>query len=1078
MTEDANDPITKTSGPCIVLAGAGTGKTWNIIQKIKHLIDNDICKPDEILCLTFSVEATNELKHRVAEEIASALDVHIRNFHSFSAQILREAGQKIDIDPDFEVLQPDDAIIMVHRYLGISPHSSGRYVKSISTAQDFGIDFDEINNYKDKIGVPFRGYENLDKHVEGLRIELNTMYLRPGETKEEKAELKARKKEMKIFLQDSDEYLKYAHFVEAWDAYRQMKKEKNYLDFSDLNYNLVKLFDIYGAEDIAERYKYVFIDEFQDVNKLQFKLIEHLALPHKNITVVGDPNQSIYAFRGSYKESFEHFKESFEVDESTDVFKLDKSYRSPNTILNVAHKLIQNNYEDPTECFLIQNAEGREGNAVELIETKNKDEEARKIGELVQEEVDKGTHPSEICVLVRTHTQAATIKQALDVMDIPAITAGRKNLMLMPEIKTAIGYISMLNNITQRTGTGEQAWWYLFHYKNALTPSDSIKIGRYLKKNRDEGVSIDQALLSSLNELDMSPYGKTIVERVSKKINELSKSSNKPLPDLVLDVYEASGLNRAFTSKRTTRNLEAMMNLKTFYDMAENFYKVHDTSLSSFIEYIEMIGDLGINVSASKVEEVEAVRLMTMHAVKGREFNTVIVSNMAEGRFPIFPTSSKPIIPKEMMPGIKEEIELLDSELSANQRKNAIREIEKATLLFEERRLCYVAFTRTKDKLILTRAKTYKEDDAETGPSKFLTEIEYQNNQNISITVDNDERHTLLSPQSKVEKMKSQLKQQLIESLDSEDFPNIIAKLIQYDTIKQQTIIDYSAINDQDEIIDKETLQILLDRVTVGTNHLLFDKENIYFSPTALLDYEECPKKYELSRILQMPERGGFGWSAASTGSFVHQLFEEGVRELFKTKEQYNKRAEELAKKIEWKGVNLEEVGPIIDVFWERHKDKYDENSEVEMDISATLGGYKFYGKADRIDVRPDGTAEIVDYKTNKRALSPKKRAWQMGYYAIGLRNQGKYKVSLINLEMLKLEQPYEGIIGENGDVTFHLSPRTQGFNLSVVEQELIETAQKIEHDYQTEFTPARNDEGVCRFCGYKFYCPDWEEET
>ena len=312
--------------------------------------------------------------------------------------------------------------------------------------------------------------------------------------------------------------------------------------------------------------------------------------------------------------------------------------------------------------------------------------------------------------------------------------------------------------------------------------------------------------------------------------------------------------------------------------------------------------------------------------------------------------------------------------------------------------------------------------------------------------------------------------------MDGEDFPHTIAKLIQYDTIKQQAIADYPILKDQERIIDQKTLQVLLDRATVGKSHLHFDKEKTYFSPTALLDYEECPKKYELGRILQMPQQGAFGWSAASTGTFIHRLFEEGVREMFKSKEEYYERAKQLSKTIEMKGVNLDEVYPLIDVFWERHKDKYNEDSIVEMDISATLGGYKFFGKADRIDVKPDGTAEIVDYKTNKRALSPTKRAWQMGYYAIGLGGQDKYKVSIINLEMLKLEQPYEGVIEGNGDVSFHLSPRTQGFNLEQVEQELIATAQQIERDYETEFIPTPSEQ-ACRFCGYKFYCPAWEEE-
>jgi len=854
----------------------------------------------------------------------------------------------------------------------------------------------------------------------------------------------------------------------------------------------------------------VIIDEFQDTNKLQFELIEQIAKSHKNITVVGDVNQSIYGFRGAYREGFNHFKEIFGVEQREidgDIFKLDKSYRSPDTVLRTAHKLIKNNYEIPGECLFVENAKGIEGDRIEVIDLKNGYEEARKVAQIVEAEIERGIEPREIGVLYRTHQQGRILLHALEARGIPIISAGRNDLMQRPEIKTAIAYLSVLSNLRERTGTGEQSWWSLFHFRNSLSPSDSLKIGRYLSylkryrkstksgsssgsssgsgsssisksisksilKNKQALISIDDVLLSKLIDLDLSDEGRKIVERVIRELRELLNQSNKSLPDLVLGIYEITGLNRAFTHTPSLENVESLMNLRQFYDISERYYRTHDKSLSSFIEYLEILDMLGVDFQRAGIGNVDAVRVMTMHAVKGLEFKTVIVTNLAEKRFPLERTSKEPLVPKELNPDIKRYLGSVEGfdEMGEKEKNDIIKDYEKKSLLYEERRLCYVSFTRAREKLFMTYARSYNSEEDSSSPSIFLQEIDFRNNKDINVVMDEQEEGSVFAPSSRFEKFKSTLKKQLIECIDSDDFNSMLSRLITYHAVREGKIEDYSKMVDWDKAVDKKVLQEYIKIGADKRSALVFDRAAHKLSPTALLTYDECPKKYELSYIFQMPERGAVKF-AQTTGSFVHRVLEKGVKEGFKTKEEFLKIAREFSQNPAYSDVDIEDVNKLIETFWVRHAGRYDNRSLVEGVLSMESGGFKFTGKFDRIDFISDSDVEIIDYKTEKYPVNPRRRAWQLGFYAIAAKRQMNVNPVKLTLEMLRLEKPYEAEVDSEGNAR---AGRSQGFNINDVEKELVECAKNIERDYESEFLPAKNDE-PCRGCGYKFYCPKWE---
>lgn len=1078
--------IQKTEGPCVILAGAGTGKSYTVIKKINHLISSNIVELDEILCLTFSNEATNSLKEKIQDELKTESQVTVKTFHAFCSDILKQDGNLIDIDEGFELLLPDDAKIMMHKYLEITPYWSGRYINTISSAKDFGITREKIKEHilgiKKKM-LEFTTEDNFEFFAKEKTLEFRTIHLMPSETVDERREQKVKKKEIKEYLELYKDYEKFNDFISAWEKYDEFKKEKNYLDFSDLNDLVLKLFQQFDSEKYVDKFKYIFVDEFQDTNKLQFELIEFIA-KHHNITVVGDPNQSIYGFRGSYKESFEHFKKKFDVKEE-DIFKLEKCYRSPNTVLNVSYDLIKNNYENVEDCLNVQNAHDIEGDKVKVVETVNQYEEARYISDFVEEKIKEGVPKDEICILYRTHRQAEIIKKAIELKNIPVISAGRTNMLQTPEIKTIISHLGILSNLIERSGTGEQSWWDLFHYQNNLSPEDSIKIGRFIKKSNknsngerlpiEEQKGIDEILLSSLDELSLSESGIKIVNRVVEKLKKLITSSKKPLPDLILDVYDLSGLNRKFTNNRNVENVEALMNLKKFYEIANNYYNVHEKTLTSFIHYLEIIDKVGVNIDSSKAMNVDAVKMMTIHASKGLEFDVVIVCNLATDRFPVTRTQNEPLIPNYLLPDFQREIESW-GEVDEKTRDNLIKEYNKSILTYEERRLCYVALTRAKKELILTYSKDYKGEPDSNQASIFLNEINYKENINCELVEDSEELSSIIAPNSEEEIEKSKLKNQLFSSLDSDNFETAIQKLANYISVrdKKSVSLDLSKI----QIDEKEIIQEL-KKCKDEKELIKFDKNSFIFSPSSIMNYQECPKKFELSQLYQMPERGAFDEISEGTtggaplGSFVHLVLEQGVKEGFKEENNFLEKAENLARLSEWKGVDLEEAKALVKVFWQRNKGKYNEKSICEMPLSVKIGDYKFFGLADRVDYSEEGKAHIIDYKTNKDAIPPKKRKVQLGFYALALKSLDQ-DVNKLTLDMLKLDKPFSLDINEKDEA---IGPRKDsGFTLEEVEKELIETCDNIAKDYENGFAVAE-DENSCRFCGYKFYCPKWEEK-
>lgn len=953
--------IKKTKGPCIILAGAGTGKTYTIVEKIKYLIKNEIYNPKKIVCLTFSNEAANSLTEKTLKSLNSEKEPLIRTFHSFSSDLLRKYGEKIGISKNFRILLPDDAKILLHKNFSIQPYYCHKYINTIGIAKDLGITIEQFSNYLEKKDQS--NTEELEKKLEILTFQLQIS----KKDKESKETLKEEIKRIANLVQ-------MKKFLNSWKAYEKIKIKRNLLDYSDLNQQALKL--LIENPEISNDFEYIIVDEFQDTNKLQTEILKYLA-PKQNITVVGDLNQSIYRFRGAYKNNITDFKKDFNTSDS-DLFALDKSFRSTNKILNAAYNLIQNNYKDKSECFEVKNAFKKEGEKIEIYELKNGKEETRKIIEIIKKELESGTQPEKICVMFRSHQQSRQLKNSLEYENIPYTSITKKSLFKTNSIRITLDYLIILNKLKLKSKGSDQAWWDLIHFSN-FSHEDIIKITKLIKENKGE-INLGIMLLNKLPELNLSEKGKVKVKILINRIKSLIPSLEKNLTELLKDIYKINALD----STENPNYKENILILEKFHALVKEYSENESQNLNYFLEHINAINSLGIEIEAPVIEN-SGIRIMTNHSTKGLEYKTVIVTNLAQKRFPMEKISSS-LIPREMSPEISKEIENLEE----NEKENFIESYEKASQLAEERRLCYVAFTRAKEKLIITYSKKY--GNFNYLPSQFLNEINYKSNPSIDFKIDLEEKF-----------------QDPIKNVSNKNFWN-----------NQQTI----------------------------THHEL--KRKKVFSPSALQIFNECQKRYEYKYIYNMPDPEPTSWDALKLGSFVHLVFEKGVSSNLKSEKEFLDLAKTLNLEENWNFIDISQALPLIKIFFHRNNGRYNEKSLTEQKLFANVNGFRFMGIADRIDFHEDGL-EIVDYKTGNSDIKPKYRNWQLGFYALASEKYGKPKKLV--LDMLKKENAIEFVLDDKGNAKEIHSARTS-FNLDEVKSELTQTAKNIISCEENGFKP------------------------
>ena len=615
---DLNDmqrqAISFNNGPLLVLAGAGSGKTRVLTTKVAYLVNEININPYNILAITFTNKAAKEMKQRVSNMLgASSYKIQISTFHSLGLLFIRENYEKLGFNKNFTILDSDDSLTIIKKIL------------------------------KDM---------NLDPKIYNPRAIRNKISSAKNE------------------LMDSKRYSRYVNseyeeiVLDVFERYEKRLNKNNSLDFDDLLLLPIKLFK--ENSDILlhyqERFKYILVDEYQDTNEAQYRLIKMLSAKYRNVCVVGDLDQSIYGFRGANYRNILNFEKDYP---DAKVILLEENYRSTGNILNVANDIIKNNKQRKDKNLWTKNGDGTKIRYHRSFD--EKDEASFTVSE-IKKLIKNGATKDSIAVLYRTNAQSRNIEEALLKENIPYKVVGSFYFYNRREIKDLISYLKLIYN-----------------------PNDDVSLMRIINvPKRKIGPKTIENLSMRAIEKGCSLYDaiesgkeyefKKVIEEIKEESEKLSLTE---LVDLILD---KTGIKRELENAKTIEAEIRLENLEEFKSITKNFEENNGViSLEEFLLEISLVSDI-----EEHKNNTDVITLMTIHSAKGLEFDHVFLIGLEEGLFP--------------------HVNCLDSP----------DEVE------EERRLCYVAVTRAKKTLTLVNAKRRMlyGNSSSNLPSRFIDEID------------------------------------------------------------------------------------------------------------------------------------------------------------------------------------------------------------------------------------------------------------------------------------------------------------------------------------------------------------------
>lgn len=659
LTENQKKAVLHTTGPVLVVAGAGTGKTTVITRRIAYLIEQKIAKPEEILALTFTEKAATEMLTRVDElsdYIYSGLS--ISTFHSFGSEIITEFSFELGLPADVRVLTDIEQILFIKDHL---------------------FDF-ELNHYLN-LGDPTSFIKEMVKTFSRLKDEAIT-----GSDFVASAELKIKNAKE---ISEKEEAEKQLEMASAYQKYNELMRKEGYIDYGDqLNLVLELLKKPSVAKKIRERFKFALVDEFQDTNFVQSKLIKEIFGINGNVMVVGDDDQSIYRFRGASVANILDFKDQYK---SVKTIVLSDNFRSTQEILDKTYDFIQHNNPNRLEAKygiekkLISHTKKGDSPSLLLFETESQEAEA--IAKEIILRNKKGLAFSEMAILFRANGHGEEFVRTFSKHGIPFVFSGAAGLYEKIEVKMLVALVTVLADPTNNLA--------LFHLAQSavydINGDDLAHISRW-SKERNKNLSLVFADLAPLaSQLGLFPETVNLGLKIVEDLSELREESKTATAGEVVNLFlRKSGYYAKLTREAQKGSIDAnqkISNIAAFFDKIIHFQRNYkDHSLEKFADYLELILSAGDDPKSFEPSDIiDAVSVLTIHKSKGLEFDTVFVSSLSDSHFPGADRKEKLPFPEDLLP-----------EKSA-----------ATTGIEEERRLFYVACTRAKRNLFLTASLDY-----------------------------------------------------------------------------------------------------------------------------------------------------------------------------------------------------------------------------------------------------------------------------------------------------------------------------------------------------------------------------------
>ena len=620
--------IETINGPVLIMAGAGSGKTRVLTHRYAHLVKHHNVDVEQILAITFTNKAAEEMKSRISKLLNLKISPKwISTFHSLCVKILRIHGDKIGYKSNFTIYDQSD---------------SNKVIRNCMSENNV-----DLKQYSPKL---------FQAHISNLK---NSM-ISPGEA-----------------LENAESFFE-VKVAEIYSSYEKKLIIANSMDFDDLLIKTVEL--LQTNESIlkfwSNKFQFIMVDEYQDTNFVQYKLVELLGSNNKNVCVVGDSDQSIYAFRGADIRNIIEFEKDFS---NATVIQLDKNYRSSKKILNLANSVISNNPRKIEKNLWTDNEDGLD---ISSFRFRSEKDEARWVAEEVKNLIDSSKE-NEVAIFYRTNSQSRLFEEELRMLNINYKVIGSVRFYDRKEIKDVISYLQFLVNDSDTV-----AFERIVNVpRRGIGESTVKKIRIYLNET---GKSIFEALESIEEIKNISPRIKGSLSEFKDLITELKSYSLQGPSKTIQKVLELTGYKMSLIKEGTLESQMRIENIEELLNSAFSFENLYEEEIDEpygmLRDYLESIA---LFSETDKLEDADRVLLMTLHNAKGLEFPYVFMTGMEENLFPHERSSQ----------GDNSEIE-------------------------EERRLCYVGITRAEKKLYLTHAwsRTLWGGTVYNLPSRFLEE--------------------------------------------------------------------------------------------------------------------------------------------------------------------------------------------------------------------------------------------------------------------------------------------------------------------------------------------------------------------
>jgi DNA helicase-2/ATP-dependent DNA helicase PcrA len=620
-TPAQREAIEHRDGPLMILAGAGSGKTLAITARIARLIEHGV-KPWNILAVTFTNKAADEMRERV-EALVGKTDAWISTFHSMCARILRAHADRVGFTSDFTIYDTDDSRACIKAIMD-EMHTD----LSALTARNCG---EIISNAKCKMIPPDEfaatAFGPIQKAV-----------------------------------------------AKAYPKYEQALHSTNCMDFDDLLIMAHKLLS--GHPDVlrkyAERFHYISVDEFQDTNSLQYMLARMLACKHKNICVVGDPDQTIYTWRGATLKNIFDFERDFPGAKTV---VLEQNFRSTKKILRAASELIKHNIERKEKELVTGNPDGDD---IVLIEAVDEEDEAAQVAGMIEDFRAGGFALRDIAVLYRTNAQSRPLEESLISRYIPYAIVGAVEFYRRKEVKDILAYLRLVVNPADAVSFS----------RVVNTPSrgiGAVTVGRIAAAAEKAGVTLLDVAAGKAGDARFSDKQAQALKDFAGIFEKLRAMPEKPVANLVMAAVRLSGYQQDLEKEKDEKTEDRVSNIDELISAAAEFGRREpEAALQGFLEKVALVSD-----TDRWDERADRVILMTLHAAKGLEFPAVIMPGLEEGMLP---------------------------HMLAMERSGDVE---------EERRLCFVGMTRARQKLAITYAlrRAVAGRYMDRLPSRFLSEM-------------------------------------------------------------------------------------------------------------------------------------------------------------------------------------------------------------------------------------------------------------------------------------------------------------------------------------------------------------------